>query len=73
LWLVTLARAASGMSLQEREVAVLVAAGHSDAAIAERLLISVPAVEWTVAKLSRTLGVESRDALTTLLADTRRA
>jgi DNA-binding CsgD family transcriptional regulator len=61
------------MSLQERQVAALVAAGHSDAAIAERLLISLAAVEWTVAKLSRTLGVESRDGLATLLAATRRA
>jgi DNA-binding NarL/FixJ family response regulator len=69
----TLARAAAGMSLHERQVAALVAAGHSDAAIAERLLISVAAVEWTVAKLSRTLGAESRTALTTLLAAPRGA
>jgi DNA-binding NarL/FixJ family response regulator len=56
------------MSIKERQVAALVAAGHSDAAIAERLLLSVATVEWVVAKLSRTLGVDSRDGLVARLS-----
>jgi DNA-binding CsgD family transcriptional regulator len=59
--------------MKERQVAALVAAGHPDAAIAERLLLSVPAVEWVVAKLSRTLGVDSRDGLVSALTALRRA
>lgn len=59
--------------MKERQVAGLVAAGHSDAAIAERLLLSVAAVEWLVAKLCRTLGVDSRDGLVAALTTLRRA
>jgi DNA-binding CsgD family transcriptional regulator len=68
-----LGRGASGLSLRERQVAGLVAAGHSDAAIAERLLLSVAAVEWLVAKLSRAFGVDSREGLVAALATLRRA
>jgi DNA-binding CsgD family transcriptional regulator len=64
---------ALGMTMKERQVAALVAAGHPDAAIAQRLLLSVPAVEWAIAKLSRTLGVDSRDDLVAALTALPRA
>jgi DNA-binding CsgD family transcriptional regulator len=56
-------------STTERRVGLLVGAGHADQAIAARLLLSVQTVEWTVAKLCRTLGVRSRDELVVLLAE----
>jgi len=53
--------------MTERRVGSLVAAGHSDSEIARRLLVSAPSVEWSVAKLCRTLEVGSRDELAAVL------
>jgi DNA-binding CsgD family transcriptional regulator len=55
------------LSMTERRVGSLVAAGHADAEIARRLVLSAQIVEWSVAKLCRTLEVESRDELVALL------
>ena len=57
----------AAFSITERRVGSLVAAGCTDRAIAHRLLVTVEAVEWSVAKLCRGLGVESREALAALL------
>ena len=55
------------LSMTEQRVGSLIAAGHADAEIAHRLVVSVQIVEWSVAKLCRTLEVESRDELVALL------
>ena len=60
-------RAGVSLSIAERRVGSLVAASCSDALIAERLLLSMQAVEWTVAKLSRRFGAGSREELAALL------
>ncbi|MGZ8692116.1 MAG: LuxR C-terminal-related transcriptional regulator [Gaiellaceae bacterium] len=51
------------LSMTERRVGSFVAAGYSDTEIAKRLLVSAQIVEWSVAKLCRTLDVGSRDDL----------
>jgi DNA-binding CsgD family transcriptional regulator len=55
------------LSMTERRVGSLVAAGHGDAEIARRLALSAQIVEWSVAKLCRTLEVQSRGELVALL------
>jgi DNA-binding NarL/FixJ family response regulator len=57
------------LSMTERRVGALVAEGCTDRMIATRLLLSVQAVEWSVAKLCRILGVESRAQLAAVLAE----
>jgi DNA-binding CsgD family transcriptional regulator len=61
------------LSMMERRVGHLVSAGHSDPAIARRLSVTVEAIRWNVAKLSRTLGVASRDELAAALIRLRDA
>jgi DNA-binding NarL/FixJ family response regulator len=56
-------------SITEKRVGALVAAGCTDRMIASRLLLSVQAVEWSVAKLCRVLGVESRAELVARLVE----
>jgi DNA-binding CsgD family transcriptional regulator len=56
------------LSMTERRVGALVAAGYADRQIAHRLRLSLQAVEWAVAKLCRTLEVGSRDELVVLLS-----
>ena len=56
------------LSMTDRRVGALVAAGYADSEIAHHLRLSVQAVEWAVAKLSRTLEVGSRDELVVLLS-----
>ena len=58
-----------GFSITERRVGVLVAAGFTNAVIANSLLLTVQAVEWSVAKLCRALGVASREELAALLGE----
>lgn len=55
------------LSMTERRVGSLVAAGYSDIEIAGRLLLSAPIVEWSVAKLCGTLEVGTRDELAAVL------
>jgi DNA-binding CsgD family transcriptional regulator len=56
----------------ERRVGSLLAAGYGDAEIATRLLLSTQSVEWSVAKLCRTLEVSSRRELVALLSELSR-
>jgi DNA-binding NarL/FixJ family response regulator len=58
-----------GFSITERRVGVLVAAGFTNAVIANRLLLTVQAVEWSVAKLCRALEADSREELETRLGE----
>jgi DNA-binding CsgD family transcriptional regulator len=51
------------LSMTERRVGSLVAAGYVETEIAKRLLLSAQLVEWTVAKLCQTFGVGSQDEL----------
>jgi len=57
------------LSITERRVGSLVAEGFADPVIANRLLLTVQAVEWSVAKLCRALGVASREELAALLGE----
>jgi DNA-binding CsgD family transcriptional regulator len=57
------------LSMMERRVGSLVAAGYAEVEIARRLLLSPQLVEWTVAKLCRTFAVTSRDELAARLRD----
>ena len=59
------------LSITERRVGSLVAAGYADTEIAARLLLSPQTVAWSVAKLCRTLEAGSRDELVSLLAELR--
>jgi DNA-binding NarL/FixJ family response regulator len=59
--------------MTEQRVGTLVAAGHSDLAIASRLALTAQTVEWNVAKLSERLGVGSRAELVAALDRLRRA
>jgi DNA-binding CsgD family transcriptional regulator len=47
----------------ERRIAVLVAAGRSNAEVARELVLSVKTVEWNLSKAYRKLGVRSRAEL----------
>jgi predicted ATPase/DNA-binding CsgD family transcriptional regulator len=58
------------LTAREREIASLLAAGHTARAIAERLIISERTVETHVAAVYRKLGVANRQELSTLLAVT---
>ncbi len=51
------------LSMMERRVGSLVAAGYVEREIARRLLVSPQLVEWTVAKLCRKFAAGSRDEL----------
>ncbi|MDW5594868.1 LuxR C-terminal-related transcriptional regulator [Conexibacter stalactiti] len=55
------------LTRREREVAGLVAAGYANAAIGERLVISVRTVEVHVLRACRKLGVRDRHALAELI------
>jgi DNA-binding CsgD family transcriptional regulator len=59
------------LSITERRIGALVAAGYADAEIAARLLLSPQTVAWSVAKLCRTFEAVSRDELVSLLAELR--
>ncbi|MFI1168243.1 LuxR C-terminal-related transcriptional regulator [Streptomyces sp. NPDC020801] len=52
-----------GISLREQSIAALLAEGHQDAVIAERLGISVRTCRAHIARLSETLGAASRTQL----------
>jgi len=52
-----------GISVRERSIAALLAEGHQDAVIAERLGISVRTCRAHIARLSETLGAASRTQL----------
>jgi DNA-binding CsgD family transcriptional regulator len=58
------------LSPREREVAVLAAAGHTNAEIALRLFVSTRTVESHVASALRKLGGRTRRDLQVLLPDT---
>ncbi|MBL3669018.1 helix-turn-helix transcriptional regulator [Streptomyces sp. M2CJ-2] len=67
-----------GISHRERSIAALLAEGHQDAVIAERLGISVRTCRAHIARLSETLGATSRTQLGVRIAqvgldDARRA
>jgi DNA-binding CsgD family transcriptional regulator len=51
------------LSDREREVLVLLALGHTNREIAERLVLSVRTVEWHRARIQWKLGVSGRAAL----------
>ena len=51
------------LSMIERRVGALVAAGYEEIEIARHLLMSPQRVEWTVAKLCRTFEAASRAEL----------
>ncbi|MEU4655688.1 LuxR C-terminal-related transcriptional regulator [Streptomyces sp. NPDC023723] len=57
-----------GISHRERSIAALLAEGHQDAVIAERLGISVRTCRAHIARLSETLGAASRTQLGVRLA-----
>lgn len=61
------------LSAVERRIGSLAAAGYADREIAADLRLSVQSVEWSVAKLCRTLDVASREELVRRLADYGRA
>ncbi len=52
-----------GISHREQSIAALLAEGHQDAVIAERLGISVRTCRAHIARLSETLGAASRTQL----------
>lgn len=52
-----------GITLRERSIAALLAEGHQDAVVAERLGISVRTCRAHIARLSETLGAASRTQL----------
>ena len=54
----------AGLTLREVEVLQLVAAGHTDAQVAEQLVLSVRTVHSHVRSIYRKLGVSSRTAAT---------
>lgn len=56
----------AALSLREREVLLLVAQGHTNQAIADRLQLSVKTVESYRARLMQKLGMTSRAELTRL-------
>jgi DNA-binding NarL/FixJ family response regulator len=55
-----LARGPRGLTTREREVAVLIAAGHTNRAIAERLVVSERTVESHVSSILAKLGFSTR-------------
>jgi DNA-binding CsgD family transcriptional regulator len=57
---------AGSLSAREREVLGLLAHGHTNREIAERLVLSVRTVEWHRARLQWKLGVSGRAALATI-------
>ncbi|WP_345619464.1 helix-turn-helix transcriptional regulator [Streptomyces ziwulingensis] len=59
-----------GISHRERSIAALLAEGHQDAVIAERLGISVRTCRAHIARLSETLGAASRTQLGVRIAQT---
>lgn len=59
-----------GISHRERSIAALLAEGHQDAAVAERLGISVRTCRAHIARLSETLGAVSRTQLGVRIAQT---
>jgi DNA-binding NarL/FixJ family response regulator len=57
------------LTSREREIATLAAAGHSNRAIATRLVISVRTVEGHLYNASSKVGASNRAALATILSD----
>lgn len=60
--------AAAGLSPQQREVAVLMAQGHGNAAIAERLGVSINTANYHVRQVFTKLDVHDRAAVASALA-----
>jgi DNA-binding CsgD family transcriptional regulator len=52
-----------GLTTREREVLALIALGHTNREVAERLVLSVRTVEWHRARIQWKLGVTGRAAL----------
>jgi DNA-binding CsgD family transcriptional regulator len=52
-----------GLTPTERQIAALVARGHSNAQVARELFISPKTVEWNLSKIYRKLHVRSRTEL----------
>lgn len=59
------------LTAREAEIARLASQGHTNRAIAQRLFISVRAVEVHISRIFHKLGVSSRTALAALLARSR--
>jgi DNA-binding NarL/FixJ family response regulator len=58
----------SQLSETERRIAALVAAGHTNEEVAQRLFLSPKTVEWSLTKIYRKLLVRSRTELAVKLA-----
>jgi DNA-binding CsgD family transcriptional regulator len=58
----------SRLSETERRIAALVAAGHTNEEVAQRLFLSPKTVEWSLTKIYRKLLVRSRTELAAKLA-----
>ena len=59
------------LTMTERRVGSLLAAGYEEPEIASRLLLSEQTVQWSIAKLCRTLDVGSRHELAARLGASR--
>ena len=59
----------ASLTMTERRVGSLVAAGYADREIAARLLLSEQTVQWSVAKLCRTFDLGSRHELAARLSE----
>ena len=59
------------LTMTERRVGSLVASGYADSEIAARLLLSEQTVQWSIAKLCRTLDLGSRHELAARLRASR--
>ena len=58
----------SGLSETERRIVSLVAVGRTTAEVGDRLYLSPQTVEWSLARIYRKLGVQSRAELAAVLA-----
>jgi DNA-binding NarL/FixJ family response regulator len=63
----------AGLSRREREIAALVAHGHSNREIAEMLFLSTRTIDSHVGRILRKVGVRSRTAIANRLTTTKRS
>jgi DNA-binding CsgD family transcriptional regulator len=52
----------------ERQIAELVAQGHTNREVAERLFVRMKTIEWNLSKIYRKVGVRTRRELSRRLA-----